>query len=848
MALKPFELVEFGGVDSRSNPTNMPQNRALRCLNWAPKQDGHLELRYGYSTESMSAVSAVAIHSLFSYQSWDATKKFLVVAQANSLSIHDLNTQTDTAATIRGAAVASSAKWGSYFAFNRLHIGNGFDQKFFDGSVFRDSGLRAPTAAEFANVVLSDGVRELNSTENTTITLTQAAGGSFSATTYSGFGFCIAIFDPTINELGPSTLQASSGRVVVTATGKKITVAVLPNLSSVNANWVKLIARTGDGTTPAYFCTNTSTAVVSCTRASTTLTVNATGHGLSTGDVVILAGTPTFDGVYSVTVTDADHFTIALNQASGNNVSGANTTGGTVKRIVSVANATTTVDVTSTAQDTSYVVNQPRGISATSVGGPNPGYQFFGCIYNATTGHVGNRLLFGGRYAPTTRTNVRIIGLPDYSGTDTEWGVMIGRTGDGAAVPYVIDDNSGNFISTASAQTAITISAAVIDTRELPTRNGIVPPQCTMFAQVADFTYAADPNSPTIRRSGSLLDADSQTFLGRPEQSWAPNDITTFPTAEAVTGIGEDDQELFAGTLNDCAVLSDQNGQPMWKGPWNVGLAGPRAMVKAQPYGFFWLSATRQLCTFISGMPSPISEEYEAAEISQIGDSYLAATELVYYRDSTIGKDEIRIEGRKQDGTPITIIHDFKLRDERSPFGQGYSAQFVSTLAQSFTVIRARDANGRPRIFAGASTGELFQLYTGADDIGTQYAADSVYLVDVGPTRPDLPFIEWIGDANTVISIGKTLSTSLDLGSEYAFDVLMPNTGQPMSVPGAEADSHWRVDLQASQLQTHLYVRFQLSSHSADGSLVLNSPPHIPLETYGRIYELMPVQGAARGK
>src|SRR5205823_2131428 len=138
-------------------------------------------------------------------------------------------------------------------------------------------------------------------------------------------------------------------------------------------------------------------------------------------------------------------------------------------------------------------------------------------------------------------------------------------------------------------------------------------------------------------------------------------------TAEAVTGIAEDDQELFAGTLNDCAILADQNGIPMWKGPWNVGLAGPRAMVKTKPYGFFWLSGQKQLCTFVNGMPTPVSEEYEAGMLALIGDAYLGASELTYFRDALLQKDEIRIEARKADGTPFTIIHDFRLRDAASP-------------------------------------------------------------------------------------------------------------------------------------------------------------------------------------
>lgn len=42
-------MYKFGGVDSRSNPLILPPDRTLRCLNWVPTEDGHLQLRYGYT-------------------------------------------------------------------------------------------------------------------------------------------------------------------------------------------------------------------------------------------------------------------------------------------------------------------------------------------------------------------------------------------------------------------------------------------------------------------------------------------------------------------------------------------------------------------------------------------------------------------------------------------------------------------------------------------------------------------------------------------------------------------------------------------------------------------------------
>ena len=49
MSQKVMEFYEFGGVDSRSNPLNMPSNRSLRCKNWVPLRSGNLMLRWGYS-------------------------------------------------------------------------------------------------------------------------------------------------------------------------------------------------------------------------------------------------------------------------------------------------------------------------------------------------------------------------------------------------------------------------------------------------------------------------------------------------------------------------------------------------------------------------------------------------------------------------------------------------------------------------------------------------------------------------------------------------------------------------------------------------------------------------------
>src|SRR5690348_20138 len=141
--LRALEQIDAGGVDSRSNPLNFPRNRALRCLNWVPKQAGFWELRWGYSSVTMSTVSASAITGIFPYRIpvGGVTKKYVLFVQGTTFKVLDTGTGTVTTPTVRGTAVASSAKGNGFFANNRFHYGNGTDQKWFDGTAWRTNGL-----------------------------------------------------------------------------------------------------------------------------------------------------------------------------------------------------------------------------------------------------------------------------------------------------------------------------------------------------------------------------------------------------------------------------------------------------------------------------------------------------------------------------------------------------------------------------------------------------------------------------------------------------------------------------------------------------------------------------------
>lgn len=809
------------------------------------RDSGILELRNGFSTVTVTgSSSAAAFHSLLPYTQFDNAGNetpYALMGQGTQLRALNIVSGVVAVPGIRGAALASTASFAPYLGNGKIHFGNGADQKCFDGTTVRDNGLRSLTAAEVANVVLTPSVGEFTPAENASISIAAAAGGTFSATSGSGFLFYAVRFDNAVNELGAATIIAGSGRVSCTA-NQKFTLSTLPTTGGLP----KLIARTGDSLAAANFCTNTSTVIVSCSRSGTTLTVIATAHGLSNGDIVVLSGTTNFDSVYSVTVTDVNTFTATLFLAVGQNTTGANTTGGTCKRIISVAVATTTVDITSPAQDTTVVVNDAnRGLAVPAVT-TNAGYALYASLYNPNGGgHVGNRIQIGGgriAYA-TNRFNVRITGLPDLSGTDTEWAIMIGRTGDGGQLPYPCQDSNANFFFTASGQTAITLTTqgALFGTSELPTRNGVIPAALNMFCRVGDRIHGGQTGRPTVYRSATEADSLNGDFVGRPEQSWAPTDIDTFPTAEGLTGCFEDDRGAFFGTKNDGAVFADTGQGFAWLGPWyGAGMAGRFAWCKT-PYGNYWLTGHKQLATMRNGVPVAVSDEYEASALARIGDAFLSQVQMFHLVDVAKRINKITIKCLDSNGVPFEVFHDFKIRDGQSPEGQCYDATYSAPLATNFVLAQVRDSAGALRLWAGASTGQIYQLETGANDAGTEFTADYIGLANGGPNRPSLPEVQWYGDQKVIVSTGRKLNSTVDAGGDKDMQPLVdaPRVVDPSDFLFAANNKNSTVN--------HLYVRFQLTSHSADGNLNLNDPPHLPLENYGRIYLTRGLVGTQQG-
>ena len=550
MALKPVDQFPAGGVDSYSNPLQMSTNRYLRVRNLVPRPNGEVTLRDGYSRVTMQAVDpSQPIHSISPFFDQTTGDHVVIFWQGKTPKLLNLTDWSISTLSVRGTSIQSSEPY-SYVLTGLGHLMafNGTDKKWFatyNGvSAWRDVGLRTPTDDEIANVAITEGVREMSPDEASAVTLTPSAGGSFDNTARGGLLFYVAIFDPAFNEIGPATIPAGNGdRLIITSgPGVKITLGTLPDLSSVNANWIKLIARTEDSQLPAYFCTNTSGDIAGTEKtADDTLRVNVVGHGLTTGDVVIQSNVPfsdtsdsggaPFDGVFSITVIDADHFDVKITPNANATPSGA---GGKVKRIVSAGNAVSSVDVTETSTDTSYVANQDRGVPASEIGGTQPGYQYHLSIKNIVTGHVGNSRKIGFRIAPEVRTNVHLDDLPDFSTVDSEWAALIGRTKDGGETAYAVTDNDGNFASVSSSSVP-TEAVAGSGTND-DTVTATIFPSTFLFGwganqHVGDFEPSGVPLGHSVPLANSSQVANTYVF----PENVADGDDDTFSIAN-ITG------------------------------------------------------------------------------------------------------------------------------------------------------------------------------------------------------------------------------------------------------------------------------------------------------------------------
>jgi hypothetical protein len=459
--LNVSQFADFGGVDSRSNPLAMPKNRSLRCRNWVPQRDGHLELRWGYATVSLSSINPTPIASLTGYTLFDGTA-YVVYPQQLNLYRMAMADGTVTTLPVRGVPISGFHRWSWAFANNNMYGFNTTDAKFMsaDGTL-RDIGLRALTAAEAAAVVVSIGAPD-----PTGAILTHSLG-------VGGLGYAV-------NDTG---------------------------------------------------------------------SVQGTGYG-GTYKVLTVSGGAVL--TYSLIAAGRDYIT-------GNGTS--TLAGGTQPGVGSGF----TINILTVSDG---------GLPASTVGGDQPGYQYHASIYDRIIGHVGNHVAIGGRIVPTVDSDIDMQDLPDLSGINSEWDLLIGRTIDGGETPYAQIDDSAEYIYVPNGTTAVTLNKNQIDfTSPLPYRN--VPPQ--MFAQVvrvADRFFAYLPNDPHVFYTESAADTEASgqfQYVGDAQQSWPLDNFETFPTGQAITCLAGDTQNCWVFTRNKMGLLNDAAGIMTWQGELDTG-------------------------------------------------------------------------------------------------------------------------------------------------------------------------------------------------------------------------------------------------------------------------------------
>lgn len=254
MPQRKIDEFEFGGVDARSNPTNYPPNRLLRCKNWTPLPSGQLRLRYGYTVPPMNSVSGGPIHSAAYYEKFDGTQ-FILFGQSTGLKSYAIATGVVTLV----ATLQSPLPWGHFRAGNRIFIGNGVDMVNFDGTTVRKTGIRALTAAEAAAITVTPGT---------------APAGTWTTSLLSGYQLYAVIHNPVTGHVG-NRIKIGA-RFTIPAAGKSVLVAGLPNLAGESGEYVIGFGRTNDnGEVPYWLIDAAGNRIVAASGSNTaTLTLD----------------------------------------------------------------------------------------------------------------------------------------------------------------------------------------------------------------------------------------------------------------------------------------------------------------------------------------------------------------------------------------------------------------------------------------------------------------------------------------------------------------------------------------------------------------------------------------------
>ena len=1067
MPLKQNETFPAGGVSSRDNPVAMPPNRYLMLKNFWPQTNGELRLRDGYSLYANGLQPDVPIHSIVGIVGPGPDYKRLIVFwQAKTPYLLDPETRSVSAPTVRGTAVQSGERFCYFQTDQKLYAFNGTDAKFFDGTVWRDVGLPKLTKDQADAVVVAQGLAAISESEAAAAAVASGSGGGWLRTDKYGEYVYLVMFDTSTNTSASSTLPLGGVRVKVTP-GKKINITSMP--VPAKSDVVKIPLLTNDGGTTGFpvrdvtaFDHPDSLTFASAGPTTVHAHCNNAPHLLSTGDIIafhVLKGDDTPPGPFSVDVLDSLNFTFEANQKFVDAYASFHE----CFRLLKYSNASTSGSINQHqfilgGTISSVLAKETAGLPGSTIGGVQPGYQFCMSIRNKVTQHVGNRALIGERLNNSGTSAVEISGYPDVSAVDDEWELLIGRTGDGAEIPYAVIDSDGNYITAdLTALVAIASQSAVPLTRtsnvvtavltfpgivgapppmippgslvnvagadnsfsgaglevasyqksftgsdwtvtltwnqsgsdgsttaqvdaftgrnptvvtasdidgdtELPSRNFPPPGTLDFNDQIApdppvsgtfkrawvesDHCCGTLEGRPTIYRSGSDVDAKEGKFVGLPAQAWDPVDIETFPTAAPVACGQSLSEESIVYSREDSAVLSELASELGWQGPWNFGAAGQFAYTKGWNNLPFVISGEKQLVTAGSDSPVPISDEYEAALLSKIGDKYLGLAEMVYVRLPHKRVEVLRMNLLDPGGRSFSVIHDFNMRDEKSTYGQAYEEDLTGPLAISvfwtmdqrqltraadiasverimdvkvllvpsvgdlvvveggtsfdgtfvieevdvvpappvgsrimlkwsqtgpdetvsadvtvkntrsaFTLSVVRDENQQVLVLAGGADGNLYRLYDGISDSGEFFTGEALSLKNIGPQRTGIKYLNWYGDQEAEFFIAKKLTTP---ASTSKMSALCQDA--PEEVQNDESSNHWRAPITDEIEMEHAYVWMKLTGRATStmpdpsdpnntievaNTMELNDPPHMPMETYGRVLMITPESGAS---
>jgi hypothetical protein len=235
-----------------------------------------------------------------------------------------------------------------------------------------------------------------------------------------------------------------------------------------------------------------------------------------------------------------------------------------------------------------------------------------------------------------------------------------------------------------------------------------------------------------------------------------------------------------------------------------------------------------------------VSAEYDRALLSKISDTYLSSIEIAYFRDTTRQIDRLQIKGKDANGDPLIVVHDFNHKSDMSPYGEGLEYEYEGFTPNVYvrnpgSVISLIDAGGTERLWCGDTAGRFHQLEDGLTDAGSTYSADYIGMVNLGITAPQVAGLGWHGDGNLQVS----WYDGLDM------DITSFGTDRPIETVYTKElrESRYRVGIEKPA--RFMVIRLQLDSHATGSeTMELNDPPHLPLETYGRIWELKPEIGA----